>query len=131
MSNPVTVSDLEARWRPLSPDEAIVAQAILDDAWDTLRLRSPSLEARYAAGDVGLSTIRRVVCAMTLRVLRDPAPDGVLYSETIGNYSYQRSRAAGTAAELSGLYVTDAELALLTPLTLAGAFTIRQVAVPT
>ncbi len=122
--NPVTVTDLEARWRPLSADEQTVAQAVLEDAWVLLLSRAPAVEARQADGSLAVGAVIAVVSAMALRVLRNP--DGYV-SQTVGAFSYQRSDSAS-----GGLFVSADELALLSPTgTTVGAFTIRQTAVPT
>jgi hypothetical protein len=70
--NPVLISDLEARFRPLTVAEQTVAQALLDDAWEELLARVPDLEARTADGRVTSGLVVRVVSAMVIRVLRNP-----------------------------------------------------------
>lgn len=108
MANPATVADLEARWRPLTTQETTNAEALLDDAWAILLMRRPNLEADIAAETVSEANVIRVVCAMVLRVLRNP--DGKL-EEAIDDYRYRRD------SSLSGglLYVSSDELADITP----------------
>lgn len=109
MTNPVVVADLEARWRPLSDQEQTNATAFLGDAWALLLSRRPDLEAYFAAGTISDATITRVVCAMVLRVMKNP--DGY-DSESVDDYSYRRN-----AVIASGLlHVTPDELADLTPM---------------
>ncbi len=122
--NPVGVADLEARWRPLTSQQQITAQACLDDAWAILNTRLTTLQQRLTDGDILRGTVVAVVCAMALRVLRNP--DGKV-SETIDDYTYRRSDAVSDGR----LYVADDELALLGPNQGAGgAFTIRPAGTP-
>lgn len=109
MTNPVVVvSDLEARWRPLSAQESTNALAFLDDAWAMLLSRRPDLESYITAGTVSDATVVRVVCAMVLRVMKNP--DGY-DSESLDDYTYRRN-----AVIASGLlHVTPDELGDLTP----------------
>lgn len=120
MANPVTVSDLEARWRPLTPGEVGVAQALLDDAWAVLSVRLPNLVGDLEADPpaVAQSVVVAVVSAMVLRVMRNP--DGKV-SESIDDYTYRRSDAVADGS----LYVTADELGLLSPTGSGNAFTIR------
>lgn len=108
MSNPAQTTDIEARWRPLTDQETTNAEAFLDDAWSLLLAQRPTLEADLTAGTIAEANVIRVVCAMVLRVLKNP--DG-FSSETIDDYTYRRDDS------LSGglLYVTSDELADITP----------------
>ena len=108
MATPASTTDLEARWRPLVGQEATNAQTFLDDAWAMLLGRRPSLEADLASGAVTEANIVRVLCAMVLRVMKNP--DGY-DSETIDDYTYRRNAIISTGA----LHVTSDELADITP----------------
>lgn len=109
VTNPATVGDLEARWRPLSEAERAVAQELLDDAWEAVLLPSrPLLTAQLAAGTVPDRAVRFVLCSMVLRVLRNP--DGKAM-ESIDDYRYQRDASVSSGA----LYVSPDELAMLVP----------------
>lgn len=108
MVNPVQVSDLESRWRPLSTQETVNAQAYLDDAWSLLTTRRPTLEADITATTVSQGSVERVVCAMVLRVLRNP--DGYI-TEAVDDWSGTRSPARASGE----LFVTPEELADVTP----------------
>lgn len=121
--NPVTIADLEVRWRPLTSEEQTVAQAVLDDAWALLVARAVGLEDRLNSGALSYDLAVAVVSAMALRVLRNP--EGYV-SETSGPFSYRRSEQ--TVAAGAGLFVTPDELALLSPT--GAAFTVRQTAAP-
>jgi hypothetical protein len=115
MPNPATVSDIEARWRPLGGTEVVKVDALLDDAWALLRQRVADIETR--TGDtLDADLVVLVVTSIVLRVLKNP--DGIR-QESIQDYSV-------TWAAAGGLYVTDDELALLAdPATVGDAFTIR------
>ena len=108
MDNPAGVDDIVARWRPLSDQETTNATAYLDDAWWMLTTRLPNLEADIENGVVEIANVKRVICAMVIRVLRNP--DGKV-QETIDDYSYRRATLIGSGV----LTVTDDELADLTP----------------
>lgn len=108
MPNPTTIADLESRWRPLTEDESVNATALLEDAWVMLLARRPSVEANIAAGTVAGANVRRVVCAIVLRVLRNP--EGKL-EEAIDDYRYRRDSLISSGV----LHVTPDELADITP----------------
>ena len=108
MPNPTSTSDLEARWRALTDAELSNAEAFLDDAWALLQARRPTLEDDMIDGTVAEANVRRVVCAMVLRVLKNP--DGY-DSESLDDWSGHRN--ALTASGL--LYVSPEELADVTP----------------
>lgn len=99
--------DIEARFRTLSSAEEPVAQALLDDAWVIVKSAVPDIETRISTGVLDLGVATFVVCAMVLRVLRNP--DGVR-QWSVDDYSETRD------SVLSGgvLYVSDAEADLLT-----------------
>jgi hypothetical protein len=108
MANPTTVADLEARWRPLSAQEAINAEAFLGDAWEMLLSRRPNLEATIADGTVSAANAVRVVSAMVLRVLKNP--DG-WEDEAVDDWRGKRAAVIASGE----LYVSSTELADVTP----------------
>lgn len=120
MANPVTVNDVENRWRPLTPEQYPVAQASLDDVWALACREIPTLPANITAETVDIAIVRQVLCAAVLRVLKNP--EGRT-QETLEDYSYTvGDAAAGT------LYLTAEELAMLRPVSTfgaSGAFSIR------
>ena len=123
MANPVTVADLEARWRPLTPVEASVAASLLSDAWAIMLARVPGLEARLSSTLSG-DLVVAVESAMVLRVLRNP--DGKR-QETIDDYSWTRDNAVSAGL----LYLSDEELSLLGPAgAVSNAFSIRPYGAP-
>lgn len=124
MSNPVTTSDIAARWRPLSTEETAVATALLADAWAILTARDSTIEGRLSAtpATLDVALVRAVVTAMVLRVMRNP--DGKR-QESIDDYSWTLDNAVSSGF----LYVTDDELALLrAPSTASTRGSIRLVA---
>jgi hypothetical protein len=108
MPNPATTADIEARWRPLTEAEATTAATLLGDAWWILVGRLPNLEANMTAGTVATENVIRVLCAMVLRVLKNP--EGKL-EEQVDDYRYRRDSAISSGE----LLVTSDELADLTP----------------
>lgn len=108
MANPASIADIESRWRPLSDQELINAQAFLDDAYSLLLDRRPLLEEHVAAGTVKLATVTRVVATMALRVLKNP--DGY-EQESLDDWSGRRNRLISDGV----LRVTSEELADVTP----------------
>lgn len=108
MANPATLGDVEARWRPLTADEQITTQTLMDDTWAMLTGRLSALEANLTAGTVSPANVVRVVCAIVVRVLRNP--EGLL-EEQSDDYRYRRDQAVSTGQ----LFVTDQEIADLSP----------------
>lgn len=126
-TNPAIANDLAARsLRPLSDVELAWGATKLDDAWNIILAKLPSVGARLDGFPPApfVSLVIQVECAMVLRVLGNP--EGKL-QETIDDYSYRLDQSVSTGA----LYLSDAEAALLT--TSGGsenAFTIRPAGVP-
>jgi hypothetical protein len=108
-TNPASTSDLEDRfYRDLTSRERALAQVWLDDAYDLLIGRRPTLEADVTAGTVTEATVIRVVCSMVARVFSNP--EGKV-AENIDDYGYRRSEAVSDGL----LYVSPDELADITP----------------
>jgi len=103
----VLVSDLEARWRPLSASESVVAESFIADALSILTVRRPNLATDVTAGIVTQQSLSWVVASMVLRVLKNPDGKG---EESIDDYRYKRDVAIASGA----LYVSDDELRLIT-----------------
>ena len=121
MALTVLVSDLEARWRPLSTSEGFVALAYLADALNEVVVRRPTLAADVTAGLVTQASLVRVVTAMVLRVLKNPDGKG---EESIDDYRYKRDAVIASGA----LYVSDDELRLITGVVIPRARGVRLVA---
>lgn len=115
MSNPADPADIEDRWRPLSAQEQTNATVLLDDAWRMLKRRIGDLETRMATETDLLGEVVRVLCAATLRVLKNP--DG-MRSETVDDYTGTRDASVATGL----LYFTDDELGGLRVDGSSGAF---------
>lgn len=106
-----TVQDLSSRWRPLSPEETIRAEVLLEDA-------SLLIEAEYKRANIEIdlndefsSSARKIVCCSIVK--------RVLASTIDGDYK-QMSRTAGsfneqfTFANPSGdMYLTAREYRML------------------
>lgn len=107
MANPVTTSDLEARWRPLSQQEEVNGQAALDDAWAVLLFYASSVEAQIAAGSLSVDLVKAIVCAMVLRAVRNP--DGAR-TRSVSIDDYTESFTLDSAVSTGSLYLSDDEL---------------------
>lgn len=105
---PATTSDVAARFRPLSEQEAAIAGVLLADAWAMLLGRRPGLEEDLFAGKVLTGNVIRVLTSMVIRVMRNP--DGLL-EESIDDYKYRRDSVVSSGL----LHVTSDELADVTP----------------
>lgn len=106
MYNPVMLSDLEARWRPLTADEKIVAQALLDDAWSIASAQVPGLPLAVDSNRVPLGVVRATIASMVVRVLRNP--EGVR-QWSVDDYSETRDASVAGGA----LYMSPEERNLL------------------
>lgn len=104
--NPAIISDLEARFRPLTEPEKANAQAWLDDAWEELQARLPGLSSRLTDGLISEGLVRRVVAAMVVRVLRNP---DAIRQWGVDDATFTRD----TLVSSGLLYVSADELALL------------------
>jgi hypothetical protein len=106
--NPVTVVDLESRWRPLTDIERTNAEAFLGDAWWLLTGRRATLETDMEDGTVSIGNVVRVVSAMVLRILKNPEGKA---QESIDDYAFRRHELVSSGL----LHVTDDELRDVTP----------------
>ena len=61
-----TVSDVEARWRPLVGSESARASVLIDDASDKITTTCPGWV------DASEATLRRITCAMVRRAMSSP-----------------------------------------------------------
>lgn len=110
MAGPATEFDLQNRsLRTLSGQELTVGETLLDDAWNVIVSRVPSVVARLDAIPADLifrALVVQIQCAMVLRVLNNPS--GKL-EEAGDDYRYRLDSAVSTGA----LYLSDAESNLL------------------
>lgn len=102
------VSEIEARWRPLTDAERDVAQTLLDDAAAILLGRLPTIETRVDAGSLSGALVRRVQVEMVKRVLSNPEGKR---QESIDDYSWTRDNVVSAGL----LYVSADEVASLLP----------------
>lgn len=124
MANPVTVADIESRWRPLTPAEQDVADVLIGDAWEILLARVPLMQTRLSDGSLSEALVVATVAAMVLRVLRNP--DGKR-QESIDDYTWVRDNAVSAGL----LYASADELAVLSPAGAYGsAFSVRAYGAP-
>ena len=100
------VTDVEARWRPLTESESIVATARLADVLRRIKSRITDLDDRAAADADFAADVVQVQVDAVLRLLKNP--DGKR-AESIDDYSWTRDRALSDGA----LRITEEEWALL------------------
>lgn len=120
MANPVSVQDVEQRWRLFSHEEFTTAQALLDDVWSLITLKVPDIEDRLTDETLDPGLVRLVACGAVLRVMKNL--DGKR-QEALEDYSY----VMGDQAAPGTLYLDETELQLLRPAppVPSGAFTVR------
>lgn len=110
MANPATTADIEARWRPLTEAEAIIAATRLEDAWRKLKRNVSGIETRMAADEDLEADVVRVLADAVIRLLRSAQTDG-LKRRTVavddGSATYERD----TDYDRAALYFTEGELA--------------------
>lgn len=101
--------DVAARWRPLTPAEESVADALLVDASLLIRARFPGIDAQVASGAVDSNVLVAVVSGMVKRAMIAPA-DGVSQeSESTGPFSHSQSY----ANPLGNVFLTAADMTLI------------------
>lgn len=117
--NPVTLADVEARFRTLTDEETAVAEALLADAWAILLVTVPTLATRISSGAAPLEVVAFVESSMVLRVLRNP--NGVK-QWSVDDYSETRD----STLSAGSLYASPEEVALLngTGASRRGAFSV-------
>lgn len=108
MVEPFTsVDDVEARWRPLSADEVVIATTLILDASDMIRVRWSDIDDRLAAETVGEHTLRRITANMVKRAMLNTANEGVTQqSQGAGVFSVAQTFTNPTG----GLYLTAEEV---------------------
>lgn len=104
-----TVNDVAARWRPLTPAETTVAQALVEDASSLIRARFPGIDAQVANGAIDPGILVIVASNMVKRALVAPL-DGVSQeSEGTGPYSHSQT----FANPMRNVFLTEADLTLI------------------
>lgn len=73
MDNPASIEDVEKRWGPIAnPTLRTRAAAWLDDAWLKVK-KIPGLIPRIESEAVDVEDVKRILCAMVVRVLKNPS----------------------------------------------------------
>lgn len=103
MANPVSVLDLQNRWRPLTDEEIPIAQALLDDAWEIMLARVPGIESRITSGDLRPGLVVKIACEAVKPVMQNP--EGFM-QEAIEDWQGRRDATTSTGK----LILTDDDL---------------------
>lgn len=104
-----TASDVAARWRPLTTEEAARAGILAGDASALLRAEFPGIDGQIASGAVDPALLTIVVAGMVKRAMLAP-PDGISQeSEGVGPYSHSQSY----ANPMGNVFITAAERTLI------------------
>jgi len=116
---PVSVaqSDIEKEWRPLTPAEAAIVPGLSEKAWRRIVARVPAIESYILMEPdpaVSPDAVRDVMASMIVRVLKNPDGWRVDPRGDIDDYS-EGGGTRDTSLSSGELYVSDAELAMLTP----------------
>lgn len=107
-----TAQDVAAGFRPLTDPEALIVPTLLDRAEAILLASVPSVDARIDGGSLSVQVVVAVEAAMVERVLRNP--EGRRQeSQSIDDYT--TSWTIDNAVSSGALYVSEAEVALLSP----------------
>jgi hypothetical protein len=89
-----SVEDVAIRWRPLTSEEMIIVETLLEDASDMVRVRFPNVDADILAGTVRAATAVRVVAGMVRRAMMNRDNEGITQgAETVGPFSVSHSYA--------------------------------------
>ncbi|GEL19357.1 Gp19/Gp15/Gp42 family protein [Pseudonocardia asaccharolytica] len=90
MSSYAQIEDVALRLdRPIPPTEQYRVQVLLDEAEVELALAAGDIAARIAAGKTTAERVRRAVCEMVLRVLRNPSG---FRQQSVGPFSVTADR---------------------------------------
>jgi len=107
-----TVQDVAAGFRPLTAPEALIVPTLIDRAESILLATVPSIPTRVVSGTLSTAVVVAVETAMVERVLRNP---GGRRQESQSIDDYTTSWTIDNAVSSGALYVSDAEVALLSP----------------
>lgn len=113
-----TVEDLEKHWHPLTDEQEVVAEQLLESASALIRNEFPDIDSRIAAGKLSSRVPLVITVEMVKRVMRNP--EGAL-QKTTGPFSVTY-HADALAAEL---FLTDEDRRQLRPRRKMMARTIR------
>lgn len=106
-----TTADVEAWWRPLTPDEEAVAETRIKGVEAYIKVLAPGIQGRIDAGNLDVEAVKYVVCQVVKRTMDTPETmSGVnQMSNTAGPYSQQ----FGFSNPNSDLYFTKQEKRIL------------------
>ena len=121
MAVSVTAAEVAGAWRPLTIDEAAGIPAKSSRAWTRLTAVIPVLDANITAVTVKTETVKDVMVSMIVRVLKNPESVRIL-SESIDDGS--ESRTLDNSISTGEMYVSDFEIAMLTPISMAPTYGI-------
>lgn len=107
-----TPADVEARWRPLTSAEQLVAATLLGDASGMVRARWTDVDARLASGALTADDVTRVVANMVKRAMINGPTEGVeQQSQGAGPWNLTQKFANPNA----NLYFTAEDVRLFEP----------------
>jgi hypothetical protein len=111
MADLATVSDVVARWRPLSTAEVNLATILVGDASRMIRRRWSDIDTRIAADPTGIGLdVKIVIAAMVRRSMMNRDDEGVKSkSSTTGPFS----ESVELTNPNNNLYLSDAEIEML------------------
>lgn len=110
-ANFVTVADIASGWRPLTPEQEIVAAAKIIEALVILEVEAPGVLAQAEAGSLSPDIVRLVVARMVTRYLKNPDGDRtVTDSESIDDYTTSSTRIKDNSLASGDMFVTPKEL---------------------
>lgn len=112
MAVSVTADEVGGAWRPLTTEEATGIETKSARAWTRLAAVVPALEKNLEADLVREETVKDVMVSMIVRVLKNPESVRTV-AESIDDGS--ESRTLDNSISTGELYVTDFEIAMLTP----------------
>lgn len=112
-----TSADIVAVWRPLKPEEEVIAPGLIDQASNKLRLagrrKGVDIDALFASADtVKRDAITAVVVNAVKRVLMNPEAVRQ-YSETTGPFT--ESKTIDSAVSAGILYLAPGDLSDIFP----------------
>lgn len=118
MQASVTAQDIEQVWRPLTTAESATIAGLSSSAWRRIVATIPGIESFMdvitpaTEPRVPLETVQDVMVSMIVRVLKNPSSARIV-SESIDDYTDGKTLDAAISS--GELYVSDYEIAMLTP----------------
>jgi hypothetical protein len=101
--------DVEARWRPLTSAEMLVAEVLVSDASTLIRARFPGIDGQVSSGSIDPDILTIVVSGMVKRALVAPLDGVTQQSEGMGPYSQGQT----FANPMRNVFLTAADLTLI------------------